>query len=170
MRKNKCLQAAVLVSLVALAASAQQPAQDAQAPASPAAAPWSAGGIDFSGYVDAYANLNFNNPASGFNGDFIRTYDVKANTFSLNMATLTMQHTADPIGFRVDLGFGRGFEVFNAYEPLADNRAGITRNIMQAFVSVKPKNVGGLQFDFGKFVTSAGAELTETHLNWNYSR
>lgn len=24
--------------------------------------------------------------------------------------------------------------------------------------------------DFGKFYTSAGAELTETHLNWNYSR
>ena len=28
----------------------------------------------------------------------------------------------------------------------------------------------GVQFDFGKFVTSAGAEVTETHLNWNYSR
>jgi hypothetical protein len=27
-----------------------------------------------------------------------------------------------------------------------------------------------VQIDFGKFVTSAGAEPTETHLNWNYSR
>ena len=169
MRKHKCLQAAVLVSLVALAASAQQPAQDAQAPAPPAAPPWSAGGIDFSGYVDVYANLNFNKPASGFQAPY-RTFDAKANSFSLNFATLTMQHAADPIGFRMDLGFGRGYEIFHLFEPLGPDQRNIVRNIMQAFVSVKPKNAGGLQIDFGKFVTSAGAEPTETHLNWNYSR
>ncbi len=28
----------------------------------------------------------------------------------------------------------------------------------------------GLQFDFGKFVTPAGAEVIETNQNWNYSR
>jgi hypothetical protein len=37
-------------------------------------------------------------------------------------------------------------------------------------VSLKPEKGGGFQFDFGKFYTSAGAELTESHLNWNYSR
>ena len=44
------------------------------------------------------------------------------------------------------------------------------RFLPQAYLSVKPANMGGFQFDFGKFYTSAGAEVTETHLNWNYSR
>ena len=29
---------------------------------------------------------------------------------------------------------------------------------------------GGFQFDFGKFYTSAGAELTENNLTWTYGR
>lgn len=41
---------------------------------------------------------------------------------------------------------------------------------MQSYVSFKPKGWGGFEADFGKFLTSAGAEPTETNLNWNYSR
>jgi len=140
--------------------------------------PWSLGGIDFSGYVDAYGLINTNNPMSGVNGNpaigalngGYRSFDAKANSFSLNFATLTMKHDADPIGFRMDIGFGRGYEIFHLFEPLGADERNIVRNIMQAYVSVKPEGWGGFQFDFGKFVTSAGAEPTETHLNWNYSR
>jgi hypothetical protein len=85
------------------------------------------------------------------------------------MAKLVMEHTADPVGFRIDLGLGRAFDIIHATEPVTDGKA-IIRHVLQAYVSVKPKNAGGFQFDFGKFVTSAGAEVTETHLNWNYSR
>jgi hypothetical protein len=138
----------------------------ADTPAAPAAPPtWSAGPINFSGLVDGYYSLNFNHPASRVNN--ARNFDARANQFSLNMMKLTAEHTADPVGFRVDLGFGRAFEIFHAAEP---GGLDIYRNIMQAYVSVKPASWGGLQFDFGKFATSAGAELTETHLNWNYSR
>jgi hypothetical protein len=63
---------------------------------------WSAGGIDFSGLVDGYYSLNFNHPASRTNQ--IRSFDVMANQFSLNMAKLVMEHSADPVGFRLDLG------------------------------------------------------------------
>lgn len=152
-------------------------AQDSQAPAqtpapAPAATPpappvWSAGPIDFSGLVDGYYSLNFNHPASGTN--VIRNFDVRANQFSLNMAKLEISHVADPVGFRVDLGFGRAFEIFHATEPLKDGTA-IMRHIPQAYLTVAPKSWGGFTFDFGKFYTNAGAELTETHLNWNYSR
>jgi len=46
-----------------------------------------------------------------------------------------------------------------------------TKNIEQAFVSLKPKGKdSGFQMDFGKFVTSAGAEVIESNANWNYSR
>lgn len=158
--------ATALLLLTAAGAPAQTP-PPADAPPAPASPPaWSAGPIDFSGLIDGYYSLNLNHPSTQLNK--IRNFDVKANQFSLNMAKIVMEHTADPVGFRVDLGFGRAFDIFHAAEP--KDAPAIMRNLMQAYVSVKHPSMKGLQFDFGKFVTSAGAELTETHLNWNYSR
>jgi hypothetical protein len=82
------------------------------------------------------------------------------------MAKLVLEHSADPVGFRVDLGFGRAFDMVHS----AESGPSIFRNIEQAFVTYKPPRGKGLQLDFGKFVTSAGAEVIETHSNWNYSR
>ena len=116
------------------------------------------------GLVDGYYSLNFNHPASRNNN--LRYFDAKANQFSLNMAKLTAEHNADPIGFKLDTIFGRA--------PIVSrDRASRRRSLqahLQAYVSVKPASWKGVQFDFGKFVTAAGAEVTETHLNWNYSR
>ena len=126
---------------------------------------WSAGPIDFSGLVDGYYSLNFNHPPRKNNT--WRNFDAKANQFSLNMAKLTMEHTADPVGFKFELAAGRAMEIFHATEPAGLE---VYKHVLQAYVSVKPTNWHGVQFDFGKFVTSAGAEVTETHLNWNYSR
>ena len=154
------------MSLVAMA-QAPPPDQTATTPAAtPAPAPvWSVGPIDFSGLVDAYADKNFNNPASMTNG--LRNFDLKANQFTLNMAKLTMSHDADPVGFRVDFGFGRAFETINGADPAGGD---INRHIEQAYVSLKPPKMKGFQLDIGKFVTSAGAEVIETKDNWNYSR
>jgi len=145
----------------------QTPPADSQPAPSSAPPAWSAGPIDFSGLIDGYYSFNFNHPASRTNN--LRNFDVRANSFSLNMAKLVAEHAPDPVGFRVDLGFGRAWDVIHATEPFAEGR-GLMRLIPQAYLSVKPANAGGFQFDFGKFYTSAGAELTETHLNWNYSR
>jgi hypothetical protein len=161
---STCVLRLGVALLLAGAASAQTttPAPD---PAPSSTPTWSAGPIDFSGLVDGYYSLNFNHPASKNNT--WRNFDAKANQFSLNMAKLTMEHTADPVGFKFELATGRAMEIFHATEP-----AGIEvyKNVLQAYVSVKPQNWKGVQVDFGKFVTSAGAEVTETHLNWNYSR
>jgi hypothetical protein len=81
------------------------------------------------------------------------------------MAKLSMSHDADPIGFRVDLGFGRAFDIIHASEP---SGASFLRNIEQAYVSLKNKK--GLELDAGQFVTSAGAEVIEAKDDWNYSR
>ena len=151
-----------LLLACALTASAQTPPPD-PAPAAPSA--WSAGPIDFSGLVDGDYSLNFNHPASRNN--VIRNFDVKANQFSLNFAKLTMEHTPDPVGFKFELAAGRAMDVFHATEPAGPE---VVKHILQAYVSVKPTNWKGFQLDFGKFNTSAGAEVTETHLNWNYSR
>lgn len=160
---HKCVLLSLALFVAAPAFSQTPPAPE---PAAPAAAPtWSAGPIDFSGLVDGYYSLNFNHPASKNN--VIRNFDVKANQFSLNFAKLTMEHGADPVGFKLELAVGRAMDVFHATEPAGVE---VYKNLLQAYVSLKPTNMRGLQFDFGKFNTSAGAELTETHLNWNYSR
>jgi hypothetical protein len=88
-----------------------------------------------------------------------------ANQFSLSMAKLSMSHDADPIGFRVDFGFGRAFDIIHASEP---SGASFLRNIEQAYVSLKNKK--GIELDAGQFVTSAGAEVIEAKDDWNYSR
>ncbi len=131
--------------------SAEKKADTKPADPAPAASQFAIGPVQFSGLVDGYYSYNANHPASGNNG--LRNFDLKANQFSLNMAKVTMEHTPDPLGFRVDLGFGRAF-----------------RYLEQAYVSIKPPKAKGLQFDFGEFVTAAGAEVIETNSNWNYSR
>src|SRR5207237_451145 len=167
MRLTLCsLFVSLAISSVAFAQADPAPAaQPAATPAAPPAPPtWSIGPIDFSGLVDGYYTFNFNHPASQYNQ--LYNFDVKANQFSLNMAKLTLAHTADPIGFQVDLGFGRAFDIIAAGEPNPE----ATKNIEQAFVTFKPPKGKGFQVDFGKFVTSAGAEVIESHSNWNYSR
>jgi hypothetical protein len=133
--------------------------------------PWTAGSINYSGYIDGYYSLNFNHPASFSNG-FYRFFDRQANQLTLNMAGFYMSVDPQPIGATLQLGFGRGWDLFHATEVGGDAGQGrsIVRFIPQAYLTVKPANWGGFQFDFGKFVTSASAELTETHLGWSYSR
>ena len=163
----KCLLGPVTAALLATSVSGQAPAP-APAPAAaaaPAPPPWSVGAIDFSGLVDGYYDFNFNHPASQTNG--LYNFDTAANQFSLNMVKLSMSHTADPIGFQVDFGFGHAFDMINGI----DDNGLRTKNIEQAYVSWKPKGKdSGFQVDFGKFVTSAGAEVIESNANWNYSR
>jgi Putative beta-barrel porin-2, OmpL-like. bbp2 len=159
--------AATYIGCLLLASSA--PAQTTDpAPAANGSADgpseWSVGPITFSGLIDGYYDVNFNHPESGINA--LRNFDVKANQFSLNMAKVTLEHTPDPLGFRLDLGFGRAFDIIHSGE----QEPSVFRNIEQVFVSFKPKQAKGLEVDFGKFVTSAGAEVIETKDNWNYSR
>ena len=164
MRYGTCIRTTMFALGMITAGTAQTaPAAD-PAPAAAPASVWSVGPIDFSGLVDGYYNLNFNHPADKTNQ--LRNFDVRANQFSLNMAKLTLEHTADPVGFRVDFGFGRAFDIVHSGE----KDLGAMRNIEQAYVSLKPPKGKGFQLDAGKFVTGAGAEVIETHSNWNYSR
>jgi len=153
------------IAVLLLSAAWAQPPEPPKPPDPPADRPWSAGPIDFSGLIDGYYSFNFNHPNSGFNT--LRNFEVKANQFSLNMTKLSMTHTPDPVGFTFELGFGRAWQVLHATEPAG---LGIAQYIPQAYVSVKPAGWGGFQFDFGKFYTSAGAELTENNLTWSYGR
>lgn len=161
--KSPCLSLTAVTLIVSLALSA--PAQETtNPPAAPSAGAWLGGPIRVSGLIDGYYLKNFNNPASGLNQ--LRNFDVKTNSLTLNMAKVVLEHDPSPVGFRIDFGFGKAFEIFHAAEP----GSSALDYIPQAYVSLRPRNAGGLQIDFGKFFTSAGAELTENDTNWNYSR
>lgn len=146
----------------ALAPAPAAPAEAAKPPEPPPPPVFSAGPIDFSGLVDGYYSLNFNHASTRTNQ--LRNFDIGANQFSLNMAKLVLAHDADPVGFRVDLGFGQAFDIVHGADPEGLNTF---RHIEQAYVSVKR---GKGIFDFGKFVTAHRAEVIETPSNWNYSR
>lgn len=136
-------------------------AQTASAPA-----PWAIGPVQFGGTIDGYYNYTPNHPAS--RNVLYRNFDVRANSFSLNMAEFSLQMPAEPLGFNLTLGAGRAWDLFN----FADTAIGFDnmRYIPQAYISYKPQKLGGTQIDFGKFFTAAGAELTEAYQTWNYSR
>lgn len=124
----------------------------------------SLGSMRFSALLDGYYGLNFNHPASRLNQ--LRNFDAEAGQISLNLARLTAELEPAPLGLRVDVGFGKALDMIHAGE--AD--PGGLRFIQQAYASFAPRTREGLRCDFGKFNTAAGAEVVETHLNWNYSR
>ncbi len=137
----------------------------------PAAAPtWSVGPIDFSGEVSGYYAYNSNHPHNqNFNssdgGNNLYNFNTQANSFDLAFAKLAMSHSPDPVGFELDFGFGRTISTINAAEPTTEG----FQYVEQAYIEWKPAKAKGFEIDFGKFSTSAGAEVIEDYSNWNYS-
>jgi len=161
-----CSTALLGFCAVALAGDPAGAESDVSVPPAPApAAAWVYKGFSASGYLDAYYNLNFNDPSSRISQDM--ALNTTSNQIGLNSVTGSFQLDPAPFGFRVDTGYGRTYDAFYNSEP---KHTDWSQYLLNAFVSYKVKEWKGLQFDFGKFVTSAGAEVTETYLNWNYSR
>lgn len=129
----------------------------------PAAAP-NVGPFEISGRIDGYYSLGFNHPAN--NGNGLRNFDDKANQIELNMASMTLDYSPQPVGFHLDVGVGRAFDIMSATEKDATGM----RFFEQVYVEVKPPAWTGLELDFGKFSSWASAEVIETPNNWNYSR
>lgn len=153
-------------------AATQAPAP-AAAPAAPAAAPtWSVGPMDLSGFIDGYYSANFNQPSANALGDQLNqlyNFNDKTDQFELSAAKLTLNHDPDPIGAHIDFLYGRTNTLINA-APTNSTSADQLNYLEQAFLSIKPPKGKGFELDFGKFVTSAGAEVIEAKDNWNYSR
>jgi hypothetical protein len=151
--------------LLALAVSAagQNADPGAASPAAPDTFRWKR--LNYSGYLDVFYDLNYNHPVSG--ASQLQAFNLTADKWSLASATVSVSTDPAPVGFRVDAGAGRVYDAFFLSEPSHD---GWSRHLLNAYVSFRPGAWKGLQLDVGKFVTSAGAEVTESHLNWNYSR
>jgi hypothetical protein len=151
------------------AAADQAPA----APAAPAAPTWSVGPMDISGFIDGYYSFNVNRPntTDGFDQlNQLYNFNDKTDQFELSAAKLTLNHDPDPVGAHVDFIYGRTNTLINSAPSNSTPGADQLNYLEQAFLSLKPLKAKGFELDFGKFVTSAGAEVIEAKDNWNYSR
>jgi hypothetical protein len=136
-------------------------------PAPPAAAPAPAGPapkFTFGGLADMYWMYYFN-PASGSNSltpPTARAFDVNSNSFSMALAKVSMNAALDPVSLQVDMGYGSTGTIING------STGGPQFLLEQAYGEIAlPSNI---TLDFGKFVTTAGAEVIEANKNWLYSR
>lgn len=125
---------------------------------------WTKDGVDFYVMGDVYGTLNLNHPASGYNQ--LYNFDDKANAAHLSLAKFSMEKASGVLGFRVDVGIGRTLDVVGA----ADDAPKGFKYLEQMYLEFRPPKAHGIEIDFGKFVTSAGAEVIESNNNWNYSR
>jgi hypothetical protein len=128
--------------------------------------------MDLSGFIDGYYSFNFNRPntTDGFDQlNQLYNFNDKTDQFELSAAKLTLNHAPDPVGADVDFIYGRTNTLINA-APSNATSADQLPYLEQAYVSIKPPKAKGFELDFGKWVTSAGAEVIESMSNWNYSR
>lgn len=166
------LALAAVYSAAVLTAFGQNPVEVTPQTPSPEGTPaqaaggfsWTKAGLDFYLLGDGYASLNFNHPANGVNQ--LYNFDVKANQAHLSMAKFGMEKPSGVLGFRVDVGAGNAFDLISA----SDKAPEAMKYLEQVFVELRPKQMHGVQLDFGKFASSAGAEVIDTNNNWNYSR
>ena len=127
------------------------------------------GPTSLSGFVDMYYGYNANQPAS--RNSSLRVFDAQANQFALNLVELVVDKAPAPTnsrtGYHIALGFGQAINAINGSDP---GGLGFDQYLKEAYFSYLAPVGKGLQIDFGKFVTPAGAEVIETKDNWNYSR
>lgn len=122
--------------------------------------------------LDTYYEYNFNNPIGRVN--LLRAYDVLSNEFSLNQASLVVEHAPDVEagrrwGGRLDLQFGQATDTLQG-NPSNEPRPDIYRNIFQAYGTYVAPLGRGLNIDFGKWSSSLGMEGNYTKDQMNYTR
>jgi len=127
--------------------------------------------MDISGLIDGYYSFNINQPTAANNGqqNDLYNFNDKTDQFNLSAAKFSLNHDPDPVGAHVDFIYGRTNDLINAAATNSSS-ADQLNYVEQAFLSLKPPKAKGFELDFGKFVTSAGAEVIESKDNWNYSR
>ncbi len=156
-------------------AQAQAPAPGAPAPAdaakpadaTPPAPPPKYDGFVFSALADGYFTTNFNHPAGDSNQ--LQNFDLNSGTPEMSLVKVTVDKSDKEFGFHIDAGFGETMRLIHAGDVAAQDHQAL-RYIEQMYLIAKPNHTHGTEFDFGQFVTSAGAEVIEANSNWNYSR
>jgi hypothetical protein len=132
-----------------------------------------ASAVEVSGSIDVYYEYSFNRPPAFIERpggervkndieNKLRNFDFKHNEFALSLAEVVIQRAPAPVGFRIDLGYGKTAEWVSLSEPAGDTY----ENLLQAYLTA-PVRLGKRRgtVDAGKFVTHHGAEVIETQGN-----
>ncbi|MCC7541583.1 MAG: porin [Deltaproteobacteria bacterium] len=134
------------------------------------------------GFVDVYAMVHLQEPEglerTGMFGDGdpsirLRAFDARPAEIALAYAELAVWMPAEPVGFRIDLGFGPTAWTVHAGERGPDDfeiGTAIFNTIQQAYGTALLPVGRGLVLDVGKFVAPFGLELIEARDGWAYSR
>jgi hypothetical protein len=144
------------------------------APAAPAAGPK----FTWGGLVDTYYMAYFNRAdgtntlvGTGVAAGIGRAFDTNTNSATLALSAMTLNASMDPVAFQLDLGYGSVGTIINnsfAGASAPTPPVGGSFIVLQAYgtITVLPM----LTLDFGKFYTTAGAEVVPANKNWMYSR
>ena len=144
------------------------------APAAPAAGPK----LTWGGLVDTYYMYLFN-PADGANTLVGRPAAPRSSTRTPTasrcaLAAVTLNASMDPVSFQLDLGYGTIGTIINsptgraAHAGAAGPSAGAASSSCRR--TAPSRCCRQLTLDFGKFYTTAGAEVIPANKNWLYSR
>ena len=131
------------------------------------------GPTTLSGFVDTYYGYNSNQPANRINQ--YHNFEINSGQFGLNMIELVADKAPDAaasrLGYHIALGFGQAMNQVNATEiGPGGTELNFDQYLKEGYLEYLAPVGKGLQINFGKFVTPAGAEVIESKDNWNYSR
>jgi len=142
-----------------------------EAPAAPSTGPK----FTWGGLVDTYYSYLLNSASPPATNSLVglqaRAFDTNTNSMTLALSALSLNASMDPVSFQLDMGYGSIGAIVNSFNfggsPVA---APVTGQfiILQAYGSIAVLPM--LSFDFGKFYTTAGAEVLPANKNWLYSR
>lgn len=135
--------------------------------ATPPAPPPKYNGWSFNFLADGYVTHNGNHPS--LYEDQLQNFNLHSGDPRFSLGKVTIDKSDKVLGLHLDVGFGETMRLIHAGDVAAQEHQGL-RYVEQMYVIVKPNKAHGTEFDFGQFVTSAGAEVIESTSNWNYTR
>jgi hypothetical protein len=135
----------------------------------PSEAPSVLSRLKVEGGVDAYYAYDFNRPDSAVS--FLPGTGTTArrhNEVTVNLASLGLSLSPEPVGFHVLLGFGTGMDILHRAEPVGDATGPAVWNyVQQASLSFAQ---GPLTLEAGIYPSHIGLESFQSQLNWTYTR
>jgi hypothetical protein len=129
--------------------------------------------IKLEGLAEGYYSYRFQGATTDKINE-LRAFDNLNNTFTPSWGKVAISMAAAPVGFRLDLAFGPVADIGGPdlgtapYPGFVNLAAEVYKHILQGYASAK--FFDRLTVDFGKFYTSAGAEIFENSGNWLTSR
>jgi hypothetical protein len=116
--------------------------------------------------LDAYFSSNLSDPGGGKNA--LRAFDVMDEQGpQFGLGDLTFDLSRRPVGFRLDLDWGKTAEIVNSFEP---SNGDAWEHVQQAFIGANLNRSGTTFIEAGKWVTPFGAEVIEAGDNWLHGR